>query len=93
MELYHITKEKYLTSILTDGLKINSGKTGFCKRDAHQRYKSHYGMQPIGIISFTTIQRKDSFILLSGKMVGTMTSLSDIIYRYKCVFFSFDVSN
>lgn len=47
MELYHITKEKYLTSILTEGLKINSGKTGFCKKDAHKRYRSHYGMQPI----------------------------------------------
>lgn len=47
MELYHITKEKYLTSILTEGLKINSGKTGFCKKDAHEIYKSHYGIQPI----------------------------------------------
>ncbi len=47
MELYHITKEKYLNSILTEGLKINSGKTGFCKKDAHQRYKRNYGMQPI----------------------------------------------
>jgi|Laugresbdmm110sn_2_1035109.scaffolds.fasta_scaffold115578_1 hypothetical protein len=47
MELYHITKEKYLTSILTEGLKINSGKTGFCRKDAHKRYKSNYGMQPI----------------------------------------------
>jgi hypothetical protein len=47
MELYHITKEKYLTSILIEGLKINSGKTGFCKKDAHKRYKSYYGMQPI----------------------------------------------
>jgi len=47
MELYHITKEKYLTSILIEGLKINSNKTGFCKKDAHKRYKSHYGMQPI----------------------------------------------
>ena len=47
MELYHVTKEKYLISILTKGLKINSGKTGFCKKDAHKRYKSKYGMQPI----------------------------------------------
>jgi hypothetical protein len=47
MELYHITKEKYINSILTEGLKINSGKTGFCKKDAHQRYKLNYGMQPI----------------------------------------------
>lgn len=47
MELYHITKEKHLISILTDGLKINSGKTGFCGKDAHRRYKSDYGMQPI----------------------------------------------
>jgi hypothetical protein len=47
MELYHITKEKYLNSILTEGLKINSGKIGFCKKDAHQRYKKNYGMQPI----------------------------------------------
>lgn len=47
MELYHITKEKYLTSILIEGLKINSGKTGFCKKDAHKIYKSNYGVQPI----------------------------------------------
>jgi hypothetical protein len=47
MELYHITKEKHLASILSNGLKINSNKTGFCKRDAHKRYKSIYGMQPI----------------------------------------------
>ena len=47
MELYHITKEKYLTTILMEGLKINSGKTGFCRKDAHKRYKSIYGMQPI----------------------------------------------
>lgn len=47
MELYHITKEKYLNSILTEGLKINSKKIGFCKREAHKRYKSTYGMQPI----------------------------------------------
>ena len=47
MELYHITKEKYLNLILTEGLKINSGKTGFCKKEEHQRYKSKYGMQPI----------------------------------------------
>ena len=47
MELYHITKGKYLPSILTDGLKINSRKIGFCRKDAHQRYKSTYNMQPI----------------------------------------------
>lgn len=47
MELYHITKGKYLTSILMEGLKINSGKIGFCKKDAHKRYKSKYGMQPL----------------------------------------------
>lgn len=47
MLLYHITKNKYLSSILEKGLKINSKKIGFCKKDAHQRYKSKYGMQPI----------------------------------------------
>lgn len=47
MILYHITKEKYLTSILTEGLKINSGKTGFCKKEVHKYYKFLYGMQPI----------------------------------------------
>ena len=47
MELYHITKEKYLPSILREGLKINSNKTGFCRKYAHQIYKKNYGMQPI----------------------------------------------
>jgi len=47
MILYHITKEKYLPSILTDGLKINSGKTGFCNKSSHSTYKKYYGMQPI----------------------------------------------
>ena len=47
MELYHITKGKYLTSILSEGLKVNSGKIGFCKKDAHKRYRSNYGMQPL----------------------------------------------
>jgi len=47
MELYHITKEKHLTSILTNGLKVDSGKTGFCDKSAHKVYKRHYGMQPI----------------------------------------------
>lgn len=47
MELYHITKGKYLTSILTEGLKINSGKTGFCKKNVHKEYKQLYNMQPI----------------------------------------------
>jgi len=47
MKLYHITKEKYITSILTEGLKINSGKDGFCKSNVHKLYKSQYGMQQI----------------------------------------------
>ena len=47
MNLYHITKEKYLKSILTEGLKINSGKIGFCKKSAHKRYKKSYNMQPL----------------------------------------------
>jgi len=47
MLLYHITKEKYLTDILITGLKINSGKIGFCKKDVHKTYKRIYGMQPL----------------------------------------------
>lgn len=47
MILYHITKEEYLPLILTEGLKINSGKIGFCRSEAHKRYISKYGCQPI----------------------------------------------
>lgn len=47
MILYHITKEKYLPLIFTEGLRINTGKTGFCPRTAHRRYKRAFGMQPI----------------------------------------------
>lgn len=47
MELYHITKEKHLASILIQGLQINSNKIGFCKKESHKRYKEYYNMQPI----------------------------------------------
>lgn len=47
MTLYHITKEKHLPSILIEGLKVNSGKTGFCKKEVHKDYKFLYEMQPI----------------------------------------------
>lgn len=47
MILYHITKEKYLPNILIEGLKINSGKIGFCKKDVHKTYKRIYNMQPL----------------------------------------------
>lgn len=47
MKLFHITKEKYLPEILTNGLIINSGKCGFCKKEVHKSYKEKYGMQPI----------------------------------------------
>lgn len=47
MEYYHITKEKYLNSILRHGLKINSNITGFCKKEIHKIYHTLYGMQPI----------------------------------------------
>lgn len=45
--LYHITKEKYIQSILIEGLKINSKKSGFCRKDIHKHYKLKYGIQPI----------------------------------------------
>lgn len=48
MVLYHITKFKYLDSILLEGLKINSGKIGFCPFACHKQYKKLYkGIQPI----------------------------------------------
>lgn len=46
-KIYHITKEKYLPSILVQGLLINSRKTGFCNRSSHSMYKKYYNMQPI----------------------------------------------
>lgn len=46
-ELFHITKEKYLPNILLEGLRVNSGKIGFCKKEIHKEYKEKYGYQPI----------------------------------------------
>jgi len=49
--LYHITKEKYLSNIIANGLQINSGKNGFVKRNYLKFYKDKYGMQPIFLTS------------------------------------------
>jgi hypothetical protein len=49
--LYHITKEKYVSNIITNGLQINSNKNGFVHRDYLKYYKDKYGMQPIFLTS------------------------------------------
>jgi hypothetical protein len=47
MKLYHITKERHLSEILTRGLRINSEKSGFVPKRAHLNYNRIWGMQPI----------------------------------------------
>jgi hypothetical protein len=47
MYLYHITKLKYLDSILQNGLLINSKNNGFVKKSFINYYHKKYGMQPI----------------------------------------------
>ena len=47
MTLYHITKAKHLDSILTEGLRPNSGRVGICPRSAHQTYRMLYKSQPL----------------------------------------------
>ena len=47
MKLFHITKRKYLQSILKNGLRINSGKTGFCGMRGIVMSKKKYNMQPL----------------------------------------------
>lgn len=51
--LYHITKSKYLHRILTEGLKINSNKSGFVtfSREYKKELYSKYKMQPIFLSS------------------------------------------
>ena len=45
--LYHITKLRYLDSILTNGLLIDSGKNGFVGKSYLKNYYRKYNMQPI----------------------------------------------
>lgn len=47
MILYHITLQKYLNSILTEGLKVNTNHSGFCKKSIIKDYKRLYNSQPI----------------------------------------------
>ena len=47
MDLYHITKEKYLPFILHQGLIVNSKNNGFVKKYDVKYYHLKYGMQPI----------------------------------------------
>lgn len=45
--MYHITKLRYLDSILTNGLLIDSGKNGFVNKSYLKNYYRKYNMQPI----------------------------------------------
>lgn len=45
--LYHITTEKNLSNIISNGLQINTGKIGFCKLGILKTYNKKYGCQPI----------------------------------------------
>lgn len=51
--LYHITKSKYLDRIMTEGLKINSNKSGFTtfSREYKKDLCSKYKIQPIFLSS------------------------------------------
>lgn len=49
--LYHITKEKYLNKILSEGIKTNTKHSGFCKFNIIKEYHKNYGMQPIFLTS------------------------------------------
>lgn len=66
MFLYHITKKKYLNSILLNGLKINSNKNGFVSRSYIKTYYIKYNMQPIFLtndyIFIIKTQLTDNFI-------------------------------
>ena len=45
-ELYHTTKSKYLVSILTNGLKVNSQEWGILDPGSEEIYRA-YGFKPI----------------------------------------------
>ena len=49
MRMFHITKGKFVPGIIVHGLRINSGKLGFCSSLSAYlaNVKSKYGMQPI----------------------------------------------
>lgn len=47
MYLYHITKIKNIESILIQGLKVNSRRNGFIRKDYLKYYYEKYGCQPI----------------------------------------------
>jgi len=47
MKLYHITKYKFLNSILQKGLLININFTSFVKQNHIEHYYDKYSMQPI----------------------------------------------
>lgn len=45
--LYHITKEKFLSNILQQGLLVNSSNHSFVRRDYVKNYYKKYNLQPI----------------------------------------------
>ena len=91
MYLYHITKKKYLQKILTEGLKINSGKTGFCTKDVHSWYKIKYGIQPIfltndfefitkNMLTYDWIKKHEAIVLKVNVEINDINS--NIYYFY-----------
>lgn len=92
MNLFHITKEKYLPSILSHGLIINSNNTGFVGKYYIKNYYKKYGMQPIFLTNdysfiietqLTKLFLKDSVLL----QINSSLILIEDEYNYDNIYF------